>query len=185
MVQHDATLARTAGENINVTDATLETLQGITLFDKDKTKDRADLRPTCLENYLKIAKRYEKHCVLELKSDFTQDEINRIIDIVKSYDYLENLTFISFCYDNLVRVRSVLPKQSAQFLFGQVTEEIFERVVKDKIDVDVFFRELTEENIRRFHGAGLKVNCWTVDSKEDAEKLVAMGVDFITSNILE
>ena len=32
---------------------------------------------------------------------------------------------------------------------------------------------------------GLKVNCWTVDDKEKAEELVAWGVDFITSNILE
>lgn len=31
--------------------------------------------------------------------------------------------------------------------------------------------------------SGTKVNCWTIDTPEDAEKLIGMGVDFITSNI--
>lgn len=35
------------------------------------------------------------------------------------------------------------------------------------------------------HDNGIKVNVWTVDSPEDAEKLTQLGVDFITTNILE
>ena len=35
------------------------------------------------------------------------------------------------------------------------------------------------------HRHGLLVNCWTVDTVEAAERVIAMGVDFITSNILE
>ena len=79
----------------------------------------------------------------------------------------------------------MLPKQSVQFLFCEVTEEIVENVIRDKMDVDVMHPSLNEENIKRFHDAGLKVNCWTVDNKERAEKLIKMGVDFITTNILE
>ena len=41
------------------------------------------------------------------------------------------------------------------------------------------------ENIEKLHSKGIKVNCWTCDDKEVAEKLVSYGVDFITSNILE
>jgi len=36
-----------------------------------------------------------------------------------------------------------------------------------------------------FHAAGIKINCWTVDSVADAERLADWGVDYITSNILE
>ena len=45
--------------------------------------------------------------------------------------------------------------------------------------------KLSMENIEVFHAAGLTVNCWTVDNEEDAKRLVDMGVDYITSNILE
>jgi glycerophosphoryl diester phosphodiesterase len=35
------------------------------------------------------------------------------------------------------------------------------------------------------HDNGLEINCWTVNSKERGEELAAMGVDYITTNILE
>jgi glycerophosphoryl diester phosphodiesterase len=53
------------------------------------------------------------------------------------------------------------------------------------IDIDIVAHILTKEIVDKIHAKGLKVNCWTVDSKEDAEKLVEWGVDFITTNILE
>lgn len=39
--------------------------------------------------------------------------------------------------------------------------------------------------LNAFHENGIKVNVWTVDSLKAAEKMVEMGVDYITSNILE
>lgn len=182
---HDGNLSRIAGEKISVEDATLSTLQGIILYDKDGTKDRLDLRPCTLENYISICKKYEKQCILELKSDFTMEETERFIGIIKKYDYLDKVTFISFNYENLKRVRCVLPHQSVQFLFKSLTDEIFYNIVADKFDVDVHYPSLNKENIDRMHGAGIKINCWTVDKKEDAERLASLGVDQITTNILE
>jgi glycerophosphoryl diester phosphodiesterase len=173
------------GEAVKVEEVSLSVLQNIVLFDKDGTKDRLDLRPCTLENYVSICKKYEKHCVLELKSDFTEEETEKYINIIKSLDYLENVTFISFHHDNLRKLRKILPSQSAQFLFTEMTEDDIKDVISEKFDVDVHYKALTEDLVKRFHDAGIKVNCWTVDIKEDAEDLVAMGVDFITTNILE
>jgi glycerophosphoryl diester phosphodiesterase len=185
VVCHDSTLKRVGGEDVNVEAVSYDVLKNIVLLDKDGTKDREDLRPCTLENYISICKKYEKHCVLELKSDFTEEETARFIEIIRSYDYLDGVTFISFHYDNLVKIRNFLPEQSVQFLFSKFSEDIFERVVADKMDVDVAHGELTEELIARFHNAGIVVNCWTVDNKERAEELASWGVDFITTNILE
>jgi len=185
VVCHDSTLKRVGGEEIPVESVSYELLKNVVLFDKDGTKDREDLRPCTLENYISICKKYEKHCVLELKSDFTEEETAKYIDIIKALDYLDCVTFISFKYDNLLKIREIVPTQSVQFLFSKFDEEIFERVRNDKMDVDVAHSELTEELIERFHNAGIVVNCWTVDDKERAEKLASWGVDFITTNILE
>jgi len=185
VVNHDMTLARVAGENIPVEETTLSTLQNVVLFDKDGSKDRADLRPCTLENYISICKKYEKHCVLELKSEFTDEETERFVNIIKDLDYIDSVTFISFIYEDLVKVRKLLPGQSVQFLFSQVTDEIIEKVIADGMDVDVYYKALNEENIKKFRDAGIRINCWTVDTKEEAERLVAMGVDYITTNILE
>lgn len=185
VVGHDDNLKRIAGEEIYLEKASLKVLQSVVLYDKDGTKGREDLRPCTLENYLSIVKKYEKHAILELKSDFTDEEIEKIIEIVKSYDYLENTTFISFIYDNLTKVKKILPNQSAQYLFWKVTDAEIERLVRDGIDVDVWCKELTREQIEACHHAGLTVNCWTVDEIIEGEKFAEWGIDFITSNILE
>ena len=182
---HDDNLKRIAGEEIYLEKTSLKVLQSVVLYDKDGTKGREDLRPCTLENYLSIVKKYEKHAILELKSEFTDEEIAKIIDIVKSYDYLENVTFISFIYENLTKVKRILPNQSAQYLFWKVTDEEIARLVRDKIDVDVWCKELTREQIEACHKAGLTVNCWTVDEIADGERFAEWGIDYITSNILE
>ena len=185
VISHDDNLNRTAGVDIKIEDSTLAQLQAIVYFDKDGAKCREDLRPTILENYISICKKYEKHSVLELKSDFTIDEIKQIINIIKDFDYLESVTFISFNYENLVKVRQILPTQSAQYLFWKVTPEECERLARDRIDADVWCKELTKEQIDMLHAHGIMVNCWTVDSADDGEKFAEWGIDFITSNILE
>ena len=53
------------------------------------------------------------------------------------------------------------------------------------LDLDIHYKSLNKEFIQKVHQKGIKVNCWTVDIKEDAEALIEMGVDMITSNILE
>lgn len=185
IVGHDDNYKRLSGKEIYLEKETLARLQEVIFFDKDGTKGRVDLRPATLESYLSIVKKYEKHAILELKSDFTDEEIARIIEIIKEYDYLDNLTFISFNYENLKRVRKILPKQSAQYLFWKLTDEEIARLKEDKIDADVWCVELTEEQIKKAHDAGLVVNCWTVNEKDEGERLASWGIDFITTNILE
>ena len=185
VVNHDGDFKRVAGEEIVIEEATLEEIQNIVLYDVDNSKARFDLRPTTLQNYLSICKKYEKHSIIELKSNFTDLDISEIVKIASEYQQLENTTFISFNYENLLKLRKILPNQSAQYLFWKITDEELERLVNDKIDIDVWCRDLTKEQIEKAHSLGLKVNCWTVDTQEEGERLASWGIDFITSNILE
>ena len=185
VTNHDGNLLRIAGEDITVADSTLDELQSVILYDKDGTKNRPDLRVATLENYISICKKYEKHCVLEIKPEFSLEDTEAYINIIKKLDYLDNVTFISFKYENLKRIRQILPNHPVQFLFSVLTDEIIESVIADRFDVDSKYTQLTKENIELFHKAGVKVNCWTVDDKDEAEKLASWGVDYISSNILE
>lgn len=185
VVNHDGDLKRIGGEEITVEDKTLEYLQSIVLLDKDGTKARADLRPCTLENYISICKKYDKQCILELKSDFTEEETEKYIEIIRSLDYLERVTFISFKYDVLLRIKKVYPECDAQYLSSTFDEDYIQKITEGGFDVDIKHKCLTKELVKQFHKMGKKVNCWTVDSKEDAEKYAKWGVDFITTNILE
>ena len=185
VVIHDYDLKRVAGLDIKVEEVDFSVLQEIVLFDKDGSKNREDLRISTLDNYISICKKYNKHCVLELKSHFTKEEILGIINIIKGHKYLDSVTFISFDYENLIKIKEYLPEQSAQFLFREFTEGLVEKVIADKLDVDVHHKVLNKGVIDMLHNNGLVVNCWTVDTKERGEELAQWGVDYITSNILE
>ena len=39
--------------------------------------------------------------------------------------------------------------------------------------------------VEELHAGHIKVNCWTCNDSGTAGELIAMGVDFITTNILE
>ena len=185
VVNHDGNAARVGGVDIAMEGAAWEDLCGIVLYDMDSSKDRLDLRLPSLENYISICKRYEKICVLELKSLFTDEETAAIVDICRKYDYLDHVIFISFHYDDLLKVRSILPDQPCQYLTGDNSDEMIAKLADARMDIDIIHTALNEERIDAMHAAGLLVNCWTVDDPARAAELAAWGVDFITSNILE
>ena len=123
--------------------------------------------------------------MIELKANFSLDDVSRIIEIVKSYTSLDDVTFISFELENLIKVRELLPQQSVQYLIWHLTDEQIDMLATRKMDADVWCAELTKEQIDKAHARGIKVNCWTVNEACDGERLASWGIDFITTNILE
>ena len=188
VIIHDDTTGRVAIDDMVVENSTYDTLRRLTLLNKySKVKDRADLCIPSLHEYIEICKYYEKEAVLELKNTFEEQDIYEICDIIGELGYLEHTTFISFDYNNLVYLRRKLPTQSAQFLLGgkELPENWLEMLKKENLDLDVYRKLVTKEVVDTCHANGITVNCWTVDTLEDANALIAMGVDQITSNILE
>lgn len=182
---HDDNTGRIAIDNMVVEQTTFDTLRGLILADKDGKKGRNDLRMPTLQEYIQICKKYEKIAVLELKNTFVREDIVKIIDIIRGEEYLENVTFISFSLENMIILRELLPEQSCQYLISNYSEELVETLCKYHLDLDIKYTALNAENIATLHANGIKVNCWTVDDPEVAARLIADGVDFITSNILE
>lgn len=185
IIIHDDTTTRVTGIEKTVEETDFATLRSMKIMDLDGSTTREDLRMPTLEEYIGICKKYEKVAVLELKNHMQQSDINRIMDIIGTMEYLDNTIFISFDFENLVYVRNINPDQTVQFLFSEFTDKIIADVKEHKFDVDVFYKALTQEIVNALHADGIKINCWTVNAKESADRLVGWGVDFITTNILE
>ena len=182
---HDDSTARVATDNLIVEESTFETLRKLTLLSKDGIKNRNDMKIPTLKEYINTCKRYDKTAVLELKNEFSQEYINKICDEINECHYLENVIFISFCFDNLVRIRNIYPNQTVQFLTSEYSDDLVEKLVEYNFDLDILYTELNKEKIDFLHKNNIKVNCWTCDNKEAAEELSSYGIDYITSNILE
>lgn len=184
VIIHDANTSRVCQSAVDVEKCRYQDLASLRLNDLDG-KERADLCIPLLEEYLRIAKAYDKHCVIELKDVFTAENIEKVVEIVKSVYSLENATFIAFDLCNFVTLRALLPKQKMQYLCFELNDEVLANLKTYRLDIDVYFKCLTKEWVDKLHANNIEVNCWTVDDKQDAEKLIEMGVDYITSNILE
>ena len=181
---HDGKSGRICETDLKMEESTLDDLRALTLRDMtDGASDRAELKLCLPSEYRKICEHYGKICVPELKSAFAPGEIR---DIMEMFDgYLDNTVFISFNMHNLELVKEQRPEQKVQFLTSKYSSELLATLVEKRMDLDIQWGALTEENIRELHGAGVTVNCWTVDNPEDADRLISWGVDMITTNILE
>ncbi len=185
IVIHDDTTKRVAIDNLTIEESTYDTLRGLLLLQKDGKKGRTDLRLPSLEEYIGICKYYEKIAVLELKNHMEKEQIYAICDRIQAMDYMQNVIFISFDLENLIILREKYPAQTAQYLLVECKDDNYENLLKYHLDLDIAYRSLTRELVDKCHGDGIKVNCWTCDNKEDAERLISYGVDYITSNIIE
>ena len=188
VIIHDDTTKRISlGESeINVEKNDYSAVEEIVLPDLDGTTDRKDIRIPLLKEYIKICKKYEKKAVLEIKNRFQESDIEKLVEQIKELEYIENVIFISFYFRNCVDIRKLLPENEVQYLTEkEITDELIEKLLKNNIDLDIYYELLSEENIKLLHSKGIKVNCWTCDDKSAAEKLALYGVDYITSNILE
>jgi glycerophosphoryl diester phosphodiesterase len=155
------------------------------LPDKEGFK-RGDLVLPTPEEYFSICKRYGKVAVLELKNRMADEDVHMIYDIIESMEYNDGTIYISFSIENLHAIREKNPTQTVQYLIGKnVPADLVDTLKKYKYDLDVYSEVVTKELIDACHSVGALVNVWTVDSVEKAEALVDIGIDFITTNIIE
>ena len=182
---HDDRTGRVCATDVPVEGSTLADLRALKLYDTHGLDTRGDLVIPVLEEYAVICRDYGKVAVLELKNAFSPEDIAKIVAVLGEQRVLEQTLFISFDLQNLILLRKLLPDHPVQFLTGKLTDEVFEILVREKMDLDVHYSALTKEWIDRLHSAGIEVNCWTVDDPEACRRLIDWGVDYITSNRCE
>ena len=186
---HDSKTTRVCDVEVDVDNCTFDEIKNLQLHDPRKHEDennvtRRDLVIPTLEEYLSICKKYDKVAVIELKSNFA-GHYERLFEMVKSYHSLEKTVFISFGWENVVGIRKLLPEQKVQFLCNEWKDELIDKLKAYNLDLDISYPALSAETVHKLHENGIEVNCWTTDRAENAENLMGMGVDYITTNILE
>lgn len=181
---HDDDLKRIAGKRMVVEKSTFSQLREVRLTDTDGKTERGDLFLPTVEEYLSICRKYDKQAVLEIKNPMPSQNIEALVALIKKEGWYRRTIFISFVLDNLLCIRRSHADAQLQFLTDKPERE-FSTLVDNQIDLDAYAPSLKKSIVDKFQDAGRKVNCWTVDKVVEGEKLRDMGVDFITTNILE
>lgn len=185
VIIHDDTTTRVSGVEMTVEETDFDTLRSLRLLDKEREGTRWDLVLPTLEEYISICKKYDKVAVLELKNPMPEEAVCEIIRAVEAMDYAEHMVVISFSFDNMVFLRKNFPKQKAQFLLSGWDDKWLPELKEYDLGLDIKHTAITAELVEKIHSIGQEINCWTVDTLEDAARVIACGVDYITTNILE
>ena len=106
IIIHDNSTKRVSDKEFDVEKSRYKKLKKVRLYDKIDKRFRSDLTLPDLTDYIRICKKYEKIAVLEIKNPMSDKEIVGIINEISGEDYLENTIFISFEWDNLVKIKS-------------------------------------------------------------------------------
>lgn len=187
IIIHDSDTRRLVGNDpsLVVEQTDFETLRSLCLLDTDNATPRNDLRMPSLAEYVRVCKKYGKHAVLELKNGMTADTVAGILDVLRLEEWLDRTTIIGFDFETILHARKLLPDQPIQYLCGELTPEVIDRLRRYHLDLDIRYPALTADAVRSLHADGIEINCWTVDDPVAGARLVEWGVDYITSNILE
>lgn len=193
IVIHDKETSRVCDVNVNVEETNYDELRklrvnNICKYDVDgicKNDERGDLLLPNLAEYIGICRKYEKKSILELKGRFQPKHLQKLVDELGSFGYIDNVVFISFDLDTIIDLRKIMPDAQIQYLVEIYSPEILGIMNKYNFDLDIYYRTLTKKIIDEVHQNGHIVNCWTVDDKDTAIQLSQWGIDYITSNILE
>ena len=183
---HDDTTARVAHQALPVEQSTLAELRRLQLYGLDG-RPSAELCIPTLDEYIAVCRAYGKVAVTELKKPLSDADLSRIRDAFLRADYLDKTVFISFFYDNLMRMRLLDETVSLQYLclIPPKREELVALLSAVRAGADLYYPTVDQALVEACHEAGLAVNAWTVDREEDALRLRDMGVDMLTTNLLE
>ncbi len=188
IVLHDETLDRTTSGKGNANLLSLKQIKELDAGSWFHEKFKDERVPT-LEEVLKLSN--DNVCFnIEIKEEAFEernplDSIeNQVVNLVKKFN-LEKKIVISSCEQKILERIS---KKYPDIILGLVSYEVLTQDVVKKIkDLNFFswnpyYEILTEDQIELAHEYGIKVFSWTVNSKEEFEKLIKIGVDGVFSD---
>jgi glycerophosphoryl diester phosphodiesterase len=190
IVIHDDTLDRTTNGKGPVRERTLEEIKRLDAggwFDPRFSAERVPelsevMRLTagrCLLNIEIKASAYEQN--------YPADAIeHQVVELVKASGVMDRVVISSFDPRLLERIAAMdAPPAVALISDHRVDKSVLEMLLAMKaISWHPRFKALSRDQVDSLHAAGLKVFPWTINTREEAEKVLALGVDGLICNDL-
>lgn len=169
-----------------------DAIDGLTIGETayDKLKDlklkNGETLPT-LADYLEAGKKLlGVQLILEIKPHKTkaqEDQIaESVVKMVKEYGLEKQVEYISFSMNVCEQLVRLTPGSEIAYLNGDIAPK--EGKEKGLTGIDYYYKVFKKhpEWVKEAHDLGMKVNVWTVDNVKEMQKMITLGVDYITTN---
>ena len=140
-------------------------------------------------DYLKICRKYGKVAVIELKPQTNINNIDKIVNMVNSYNMRNSAIYISFDKPYIDRVLEIDKKAVVQKLYLANDSIDYDNFNYDSIGLEIqnwgqTDANILETNLRKLQSKGVLVSTWTTDTANTKRSLENKCVDFITTNLI-
>lgn len=176
------------------TDASSRVIENSTYSDLSSIRlSNGEGAPT-LESFLEQGKKNpEVKLVCEIKTHSnhqrTVDCFDAAMELVKAAGMSSQVVWIAFDYDLCSYIKRNYPTALVQLLCSKPENvHALDEILRDKIDGVDFSSAIFSSNIaqvRDYKAAGLSVNVWTIDFKDEQLLYYGAGADFVTTNYPE
>lgn len=196
MVSHDASLKRIFGYPLDIASLTAQQIKKYYMINGANIGSYEKLTMPTLTEYLQVMKKdKEVHPFIEIKEMLKEEDLKKIVKLVKDQGILKQTYFISMYQSNLLTLQTIAGVESSQlqYVYGAeesnkstpVSSEILSWCINNQIDLDSRLSLVTASDVYRLQMAGRKVNVWTVNTLEKAYELDNnYHVDMITTEYL-
>lgn len=177
---HDATLKRTAGINKKVSELTYEELEALDAGSWFSGK-YAGVRIPTLNQVMDYAKG-KIDLNIEIKNQGNASQLpEKVLSLVKDHEMQEQCVITSTNLNYLRRIKELQPEIKTGYILSAAYGNYFTDDAIDFISIRSSF--VTEEVMKKSHEAGKTVHAWTVNQREELERMRVLGVDnVITDN---
>ena len=123
---------------------------------------------------------------IELKEEGTGKVV---IDMLRDANLIDSTIISSFNHKEILRVQEIEPRVRLGALISERVStpsdlnKATKRIIKKKLfAVHPHYKGVNRELVEYAHSNNLNVNVWTVDEKEDIQRMIDIGVDGIISD---
>lgn len=172
---HDGNMGGIAGVNKNAWDMTWDEISKLHVLSSNEGFSK-------LEDVLAYLEDKDVKMNVELKPDEHQSEDyeKHVLDMLDSFDLKGRYVVASQNYDCLVKVKSIDAKRPTLFVTDMIRNPLEDLSAADNFSIAI--TGINQEVVDEIHAAGKTVDGWTVDSRQEIEYLLALGVDNIITN---
>lgn len=176
---HDPSLKRTTGVNKYIWELTYDEvleLDAGSWF----SEEFADAKIPTLEEVLDYCKgRINLNIELKLNGH-NQDLETKVVSLIEQYGFERQCVITSATYESLVNVKKLNPNLKTGYIMSIVYGNFYDKKYIDFFSMKSSF--ITQRVVKEAHSRGKEIHAWTVNTKNEMDRLKNMGVDNIITD---